>query len=108
MKGDKMSVGARIKELRIRKGESLQHLADAVGASKPHVWELETNRTANPSLDLLKRLAQHFNVPISYMLEERADVDALVFGREFAGLTEADKKLLWQMAERISDQKSGG
>jgi tRNA C32,U32 (ribose-2'-O)-methylase TrmJ len=47
-------------------------------------------------------------VPISYLLEERADVDALIFGREFAGLTEADKKLLWQMAERISGQKSDG
>ena len=108
MKGNKLSIGARIKQLRIRNGESLQQVADAVGASKPHIWELEFNRTANPSLDLLKRLAQHFNVPISYLLEERADVDALIFGRQFAGLTEADKKLLWQMAERISGQNSGG
>lgn len=108
MKGNKLSIGARIKQLRIRNGELLQQVADAVGASKPHIWELESNRTANPSLDLLKRLAQHFNVPISYLLEERADVDALIFGRQFAGLTEADKKLLWQMAERISGQNSGG
>ena len=105
---NKMSIGARIKKLRIRNGDSLQQVADAVGASKPHIWELESNRTANPSLDLLKRLAQHFNVPISYLLEERADVDALIFGREFAGLTEADKKLLLDMAERISGQKSDG
>ena len=47
-------------------------------------------------------------MPISYLLEERADVDALIFGRQFAGLTEADKKLLGQMAERISGQNSGG
>jgi len=102
------TIGAWIKKLRIRKGESLQQVADAVRASKPHIWELESNRAANPSLDLLQRLAQHFNVPISYLLQERADVDALIFGREFAGLTETDKKLLWQMAERISGQKSDG
>lgn len=108
MKGNKMSIGATIKKLRIRNGESLQQVADAVGASKPHIWELESNRTANPSLDLLKRLAQHFKVPISYLLEERADADALIFGREVAGLTEADKKLLLDMAERISGQKSDG
>jgi len=105
---NKMSIGARIKKLRIRNGDSLQQVADAVGASKPHIWELESNRTANPSLDLLKRLAQHFKVPISYLLEERADADALIFGREVAGLTEADKKLLLDMAERISGQKSDG
>jgi len=103
-----MSIGARIKELRMRKGESLQQLADAVRASKPHIWELEAKRSANPSLDLLKKLAEHFNVPISYLLDEKADVDALIFGREFAGLTEEDKKLLWQMAERISGQKTDG
>src|SRR5260370_20471613 len=103
-----MSIGSRRKELRIRKGESLQQLADAVGASKPHIWELEAKRTANPSLDLLKKLAEHFNVPLSHLLEERGEVDALIFGREFAGLTEADNKLLWQMAERISGQKTDG
>jgi hypothetical protein len=47
-------------------------------------------------------------VPVSCLLEEKADLDALIFGREFAGLTENDKKLLWQMAERISGQKSDG
>jgi transcriptional regulator with XRE-family HTH domain len=103
-----MSIGARIRELRVRKRESLRQLADAVGASKAHIWELEVKRTANPSLDLLKKLAAHFEVPISHLLEERADVDALIFGREFTGLTEEDKQLLWQMAERMSEQKNDG
>jgi transcriptional regulator with XRE-family HTH domain len=85
---------------------SASRLADAVGASKPHIWELEAEKTANPSLDLLKKLAAHFEVPVSHLLEERADVDALIFGREFAGLTEADKQLLWQMAERIAGKKT--
>ena len=65
-----MGLGARLKELRVRKGESLQEVADAVSASKPHIWELEAEKSKNPSLDLLTRLAQHFNVSISYLLDE--------------------------------------
>jgi transcriptional regulator with XRE-family HTH domain len=103
-----MSIGARLKELRIRKGESLQQVADAVGASKAHIWELEAEKSTNPSLDLLKKISDHFGVPISFILDEQAAPDALIFGREFQGLTEEDKKLLWQMAERISGKKTDG
>lgn len=103
-----MSIGARLKELRIRKGESLQQVADAVGASKPHIWELEAEKSKNPSLDLLTNIAQHFNVPISYLLDESASADTMIFGREFKGVTEQDKKLFWQMAEKMLGKKSDG
>jgi transcriptional regulator with XRE-family HTH domain len=103
-----MSIGARLKKLRIRKGETLQQVADAVGASKPHIWELEVGKSKNPSLDLLTNLAQHFNVPISYLLDESASADTMIFGREFKGVTEEDKKLFWQMAEKMLGKKSDG
>jgi len=38
-----MTLGARIAQLRRNKGESLQKVADAVGVSKAHIWELEKN-----------------------------------------------------------------
>ncbi len=103
-----MSIGARLKKLRIRKGETLQQVADAVGASKPHIWELEVGKSKNPSLDLLTNLAQHFNVPISYLLDKSASADTMIFGREFKGVTEEDKKLFWQMAEKMLGKKSDG
>ena len=103
-----MGIGARLKELRARNGESLQQVADAVGASKPHIWELEAEKSKNPSLDLLTKIAEHFNVPISYLLDESASADTMIFGREFKGVTEEDKKLFWQMAEKILDKKSDG
>ena len=52
-----MSLGARLTRLRLEKGESLQRVAEAVGASKAHVWELEKGRTDNPSMALVTRLA---------------------------------------------------
>jgi transcriptional regulator with XRE-family HTH domain len=104
-----MALGARLKELRVRKGESLQQVADAVKASKPHIWELEAEKSKNPSLELLSSLADHFNVPVSYLLAESTSADAMIFGREFKGATEEDKKLFWQMAEKMKlDQDSDG
>ena len=100
-----MTIGSKVKELRARKGQSLQQVADAVGASKAHVWEIEAEKSANPSLDLLTKLAKHFGVPISHLLEETSDAEALIFGREFKGATEEDKKILWQLAERMIGKK---
>ena len=39
-----MPLGEKIKILRTRKKLSLQEVADAVGASKAHIWELETGK----------------------------------------------------------------
>lgn len=103
-----MSLGKKLKELRVRNGESLQQVADAVGASKPHIWELEAGKSKNPSLDLLTKIAKHFNVKISYLLDEAATTDTMIFGREFKDVSEDDKKLFWQMAEKILNKKSDG
>ena len=100
-----MGLGARLRELRVRKGESLQQLADAVKASKPHIWELEMEKSTNPSLELLTSLAAHFEVPVSHLLDESPASDTMIFGREFAGATEDDKKLIWKMAEKMKLDK---
>lgn len=85
-----MSIGSKIKEQRLKRGESLQQVADAVDSSKPHIWELEGGRRTNPSLDLLKRLAEHFNVTIAYLIGEDKDSETSEYSVLFR---EADKKL---------------
>ena len=65
-----MPIGDRLKELRIGTGESLQDVADAIGASKAHIWEMESNRAKNPSLELLQKLATHFRTTVAYLIEE--------------------------------------
>jgi len=69
-----MSLATRMTELRLKKKESLQQVADAVGVSKAHIWELEKGRTDNPSMALVQRLADHFGKSVTYMVEE--DIDA--------------------------------
>ncbi len=57
-----MTLGLRIADLRLKKRKSLQQVADAVGVSKAHIWELEKGRTENPSMALVTRLADYFGV----------------------------------------------
>ena len=57
-----MSLDARLFELRQNAKVSLQKVADAVGVSKAHVWELEKGRSTNPSFDLVRKLAAFYEV----------------------------------------------
>ena len=65
-----MSLAMKLQKLRTQRGQSLQVVADAVGASKAHIWELEKGTTKNPSIELLKSLAEHFGVTIASLVGE--------------------------------------
>lgn len=65
-----MSFANRLNELRRRKGESLHELAEAIGVSKTHIWELEKGTAKNPSINLLKDLANHFKVSVATLVGE--------------------------------------
>lgn len=61
-------LGKRLRAHRKSREETLQDVADAVKASKSHIWELETGRNTNPTIGLMMALAKHF----------RASIDSLV------------------------------
>lgn len=102
-----MSLGTRLKELRLGREVSLQTVADSVGASKPHIWELERGTTKNPSIDLLKKLAIYYNVSLDYLaeLKDREELDITQsFARQISNknLTEGDRQALLSLAEVLS------
>lgn len=105
-----MSLGARLKSLRTGKGESLQKAADAIGISKPHLWEVESEKSTNPSLELLSSLAKHYSTTVAYLVGEtdEPEVEAMVFGREFKNATEDEKKLIVQMTEKLLGKPKRG
>ena len=99
-----MSLGAKLNELRQKKGESLQQTADAVGVTKTHIWELENGKTANPSAELLRKLAEHFKVTVDYLIDPTRegitmDDEAMVFFRDLKSLDPRDQETLKQMME---------
>lgn len=65
-----MAFGEKLKELRIRNNKSLQEVADAVGASKAHIWDLEKGNSSNPSLDLLTAIASFFKISVAELVGE--------------------------------------
>jgi transcriptional regulator with XRE-family HTH domain len=105
-----MSLSRNLKAFRTRARESLQQVADAVGASRQHIWELEAGRSTNPSLELLTALARHFKVSITALVDEEdgaGPIEGLIFGRDFRDLSPEDKAFLIEMAERLKSKKHG-
>jgi transcriptional regulator with XRE-family HTH domain len=101
-----MSLAVRIGKLRRRKVESLQEVADAVGVSKAHIWELEKGRAANPSIGLITRLADHFGVTLTYLVGEdvespEADRDLQRMFRQAAGLGKREREILDDMMQAL-------
>lgn len=105
-----MSLGAKLNELRLKKGESLQDTADAVGVTKTHIWELEKGKSKNPSAELLRKLAEHFKVTVDYLIdpsqEELSDqAEAWVFYRDLKSLEPRDQDTVRQMMELLKGKK---
>jgi len=107
-----MSLGARLKKLRIKKNQSLQDVADAVGASKAHIWEIERGGSNNPTMELLNKLADHFAVSVSYLVgEQPADEETqgvVALYRELKGLDEKDRETIRLIMQRLREKKGGG
>lgn len=101
-----MSLATKLKALRIRKGKSLQEVADAIGASKTHVWDLETGRSDNPTVDLLTKLATYYNSPISNLLGENPhapgeDPKVVALYRDLKQLSARDLETIKVVAEQL-------
>ena len=101
-----MGMGAQLKSLREKSGESLQKVADAIGVSKAHIWEMEKERSANPSFDLVRRLAKHYGVSVDVLVgdaEEPAmeEVEIHRLGRELRDLSPRDRSAVANMIEAL-------
>ncbi|HEX3756870.1 MAG TPA: helix-turn-helix transcriptional regulator [Rhizomicrobium sp.] len=105
-----MTLGGKIAALRLNARESLQDVADAVGVSKAHIWELEKGRADNPSLGLVTRLADHFKVSIASLVGEDAkakdaDADIQRMFRQVSKLDAHERGLLNDMMESLISRR---
>lgn len=105
-----MSLAAKLKNLRIKQGKSLQQIADAIGISKTHVYDLEKGKSKNPSIELLMKYSNHFKVPVKVLVgEDLSDNDAdpklVRMFRQMGELSEPDKKLLDDMVQSMLARK---
>jgi transcriptional regulator with XRE-family HTH domain len=72
-----MSVGARVRELRQKKGEregqkiTQDHVARAIGVKALTISRLERGETEEPDTQTVRGLASYFGVTVDYLLEGR-------------------------------------
>lgn len=107
------SFGLRLRRARMAQNLSLQKLADAVGASKAHIYELETNRSRNPSLALLTSLARELKVSIKDLVGEGTDVvegeasELAPLFRELRSLSSEDLEIIKTLTDKLREKKDG-
>jgi len=101
-----MALAAKLKELRLKKGMSLQELGDAVGASKAHIWDLEQKRATNPTVELLTKLSNALGTSIADLVgEDPASPDdepeVLAMWRNLKALSDEDRETIKIMMDRL-------
>jgi transcriptional regulator with XRE-family HTH domain len=108
-----MGFGARIAKLRRDRKQSLQTVATAAGVTKTHIWQLEKEFTANPSMQLIQKLADHFGVSIAFLVDE--DIDANDADQELArmfrqatDLDEKERQVLDDMIQAFRRRRADG
>ena len=69
---ERVSLAGRLRDLRERAELSLGDLAEITGVSKGYLSQLERGQAANPSVDVLGKLAQGLGAQASELLGEEA------------------------------------
>ena len=104
-----MTLNERLFDLRQGAQISLQKLADAVGVSKAHIWELEKGRTTNPSFELVQKLAVFFGVTAEELIGVAEappveDQQIQRIHRDLKDLTSRDRSIIEEMVKSMRDR----
>jgi transcriptional regulator with XRE-family HTH domain len=76
-----MQLGKKIRDLRLRRGLTVQQLGEATGLSKGFISQVENSRTS-PSLATLSDLARALETSVAYLVVEEEQVPYLVRAAE--------------------------
>ena len=63
-------IGKHIKDLRLRRGLSLNDAARRAKMSKPGLWQIEEG-ISSPTMRSLDKIAHAYNVPVSELVSEQ-------------------------------------
>jgi transcriptional regulator with XRE-family HTH domain len=107
-----MSLATKLAELRSKKHQSLQQVADAIDVSKALIWELEKGRIGNPSMEVISGLASHFEVSTEWLIDnsrldpedQSFEEEALVFYKDFKKLPPNVQEVLRSQVHQFKAQ----
>lgn len=107
------ALGVRLRRLREAKKLTLQQVADAVGCTKAYIWELEMKDGQRPSAERVQALAKLLGVTMEDIMGEpiqevpEASLEDVAFFREYAGMSEEEKKHYQDVLKMMFSRKSG-
>jgi len=70
-----VNIGGKINKLRMEKNLSMRALGERIGISHAHISKLESGINS-PSVDLLEKLADFFDVDITYFFIKQKELDS--------------------------------
>jgi transcriptional regulator with XRE-family HTH domain len=105
-----MSFASKLHDLRVARRLSLQDVANEVGISKAHVFNLEKGITANPSMDLVVKLAELFRVRVADLVGDNPDAEdqpaeVVAMFRDLKSLDEQDRETIKLMMETLKKRR---
>ena len=102
-------LGERVREVRLKRGLTLEALAEQVGSSKSYMWEIENKAVARPSAEKLHLIAVALDTTAEYLLaaDEVTEVEVadVAFFRKYQKMKPKGKEQLREML-KILDNKN--
>lgn len=102
------TLGSKIKDLREKRGYTLEKLADLADSSKSYIWELENKAPPRPSADKLLKIAKALGVTLEFLMAEESDVveeEDKAFFRNYQKMDPTSKAMLKAMVDKWSESK---
>jgi transcriptional regulator with XRE-family HTH domain len=102
-------LGDKIRDLRKRKGYTLEELGNLTGSSKSYIWELENRNPPRPSAEKIAKIAAILGVTADYLVDVNetspdADVVDQAFFRKYRNLDEPTKGRIRKMLDAWDDE----
>ena len=102
-------LGDKIRELRKKKGYTLEKLAELADSSKSYIWELENKNPPRPSADKVARIAAVLGVTSDYLIDPTetsvADATDAAFFRKYRKMNPTTKTRIRRMVELWGDEE---
>lgn len=97
-------LGEKIRELRKKKGYTLDKLAELADSSKSYIWELENKNPPRPSAEKVAKIAAVLGVTADYLIDATNTIDAVdakddAFFRQYRRMDPGTKDRICQMVD---------
>jgi len=101
-------LGERVRELRRKRGFTLERLAERVGSSKSYMWEIENKDVTRPSAEKLALIATALDTTTEFLLggnseQEAGDAEDVAFYRKYKKLDDPVKERLRKMLDILDE-----